>query len=234
MKKNRLFCSRDLLRALLLTMVITGLLASAHYSGLTEYLDLDKLPLLQEKIAGLPWLVNRFCFVIVGALVIVCGLGRSLLSLAGGLFYGTVEGTTFSVLAALSGSLLIFAFVRRLGRPRFLAKVSGHLEKADKLVTDNGFLAVILIRQLPLACILINILLALTRVTLTEFILGSIVGFLPEALVFALYGSSAHGGFFSKVTIASLLLVLVVVGIKFLLHKFNIADGSDDENQSEP
>ncbi len=228
MDKNRSTNARDILRTIFLALTISGLLALAHYSGLSEYLDLDKLPLLQEKLSGLPWLVNRICFVVLGALVIVCGLGRSVLSLAGGIFYGTFWGTTFSVLAALLGSLLIFAFVRQLGRPRFLAKVSDHLEKADKLVAENGFIAVILIRQLPLACLLINILLALTRVTLTEFILGSLIGFLPEALIFALYGSSAHGGFFSKVTTASILLVLIVIGIKLLLKKFNV-NGNDEK-----
>jgi uncharacterized membrane protein YdjX (TVP38/TMEM64 family) len=75
---------------------------------------------------------------------------------------------------------------------------------------------------------MVNILLALTRVSLTEFIFGSIVGFLPEAIIFALYGSSAHGGFFGKVTLASLLLVGAVVGVKFLLHKFNINNDNED------
>jgi len=230
MAKNSPINTHDILRALLLTLVITGLLAIVHYSGLSDYLDRDKLPLLQEKLSALPWLVNRICFIVGGALVIVCGLGRSVLSLAGGLFYGTLWGTIFSVLAALLGSLLIFTFVRRLGQPWFSAKVSGHLEKADKLVAENGILAVILIRQLPLACLLVNVLLALTRVTLPKFILGSIIGFLPEAIIFALYGSSAHGSFFNKVTIASFLLVLVVVGINFLSHKFNgNGDGDGDE-----
>jgi len=219
---------RDILRALLLALVISGLLAIAYYSGLTDYLNLEKLPLLQEKLAALPWLVNRLCFVVGGALAIVCGLGRSVMSLAAGLFYGPYWGAFFSIMTSLLASLLIFAFVRRIGRPRFLDRVKGHIEKADRLVADNGFMAVIIIRQLPLACLMVNILLALTRVSLTEFIFGSIVGFLPEAIIFALYGSSAHGGFLGKITLASLLLVGVVIGIKFLLHKFNLNNENED------
>ena len=213
--------ARDIWRALLLALVISGLLAIAHYSGLTSYLNLKKLPLLQEKLAALPWAVNRLCFIVGGALAIVCGLGRSIMSLAAGLFYGPYWGALLSITTSLLASLMIFAFVRRIGRPRFLDRVKGYIEKADQLVADNGFTAVIIIRQLPLACLMVNILLALTRVSLTEFIFGSIVGFLPEAIIFALYGSSAHGGFFGKITLASLLLVGVVIGIKFLTKKFN-------------
>ncbi len=221
MTDNYSFSYRNIGRILLLALVLSSVLAIVHFSGLKEYLHPDKIPLLQEKLAALPEFMGRLLFIAGGALVIVCGLGRSAVSLVSGVLYGPVWGAVYSVLAALSGSIVIFAFFRLLGRPLFLDRISGYVEKADKLVARNGFLAVILIRQLPLACLLVNILLALTRVSLVEFVCGSVVGFLPEAIVFALYGSSAQSGFFSKVAIASILLVVVVIGMKFLSQKLN-------------
>jgi uncharacterized membrane protein YdjX (TVP38/TMEM64 family) len=210
-----------ILRALGLALIITVLLAVVHYSGLRSYLSLEQMPVLKEKLAGLPWIVNRLVFVGGGALAIVCGLGRSLVSLAGGLFYGVWEGAVFSLLAALTGSLIIFTFVRLLKRPLFSHKLGKYLGRVDQLVAENGILAVILIRLLPLTSLLLNVLIAMTRVSLSEFIIGSLIGFLPETIVFTLYGSSTQGGFFSKVTIASGLLVVVVVGCKIFSQKIN-------------
>ena len=219
MSENNLF--NNALRALGLALVITLLLAVVHYSGLRTYLSLEQMPLLKEKLAGLPWIVNRLVFVLGGALVIICGLGRSLVSLAGGLFYGVWEGVIFSLTAALVGSLVIFTFVRFFKRPLFSHKLGKYLARVDQLVADNGILAVILIRLLPLTSLLLNVLIAMTRVTLPEFVIGSLIGFLPETLVFSLYGSSTQGGFLSKVTIASGLLVAVVVGCKIFSRKIN-------------
>ena len=217
----------NILRALGLALVISAALAVVHYSGLRSYLNLEQIPVLQEKLAALPWLLNRAAFVFGGALAIVCGLGRSMVSLAGGMFYGAGPGAVLSLLAALTGALVIFTVVRLFKRPLFINKLGGYLEKVDQLVTDNAILAVILIRLLPLTSLLLNILLALTRVTPVQFIIGSIIGFLPETIVFTLYGSSAQGGFFSKVTIASGLLVVVVVGCKFFSQKINTINSKE-------
>jgi len=222
-------------RALLLALGLSGLLGIAHYYGWFAYLNPAHLPVIQEKLAGLPWLVNRLLFVIGAAAAIVCGLGRSVISLAGGLWYGALQGTIISLLAALSGSLVVFAFVRRFGRPLFADRLSGYLKKADDLATRNGLLAVILIRQFPLSCLMINILLALTHIGWRDFILGSTLGFLPEALIFTLYGSSPHHNFMVRISCASLLLITVTIGVKLLLFQTeqNQPENSPDDYQGE-
>jgi len=210
-------------RTLILIAILCGLLGLTHFSGLGNYLDPRHLPFLREQLVGLPPLAAKTLFVAGGALLILAGVGRNAVSLAGGIIYGAGWGAVYSVLAALLGSLPVFGLVRALGRPFFPGRIGAYLESADRLVTRNGFLAVILIRQLPLACLLVNVLIAVTRVRTAQFIAGSLVGFLPEALVFALYGSSAQEGFCTRAAIASILLLAIAVGAK-LLHKKLTAD----------
>ena len=198
-------------RTLLLVLSLSLALALIHFSGAADYLDPRHWPYWQSRLENMPPGTAIFFFIGAGALAISIGLGRSAVSLAAGMLYGAIPGTVYSVAAALLGSLVIFGVVRYLSRPDPAKKFGRYFEKAEQLVSHNGLLAVILIRQLPLACLLINVLLALTRITLRQFILGSLLGFLPESLIFALYGSSARQHFFIQMSLATMLLVSVIL-----------------------
>jgi uncharacterized membrane protein YdjX (TVP38/TMEM64 family) len=139
--------------------------------------------------------------------VVVYGLGYvastvlllpgSVLTLGAGFAWGPVLGVAIvspvSVLAAtaafLLGRTLLRARVeRRLGRDRRVAAM-------DRAVGDNGLKLVLLLRLSPILPFnLLNYALALTRVRLRDYVIGSAVGMFPATVLFVYLGSLVQSG----------------------------------------
>ena len=155
--------------------------------------------------------------------MISLGVPRSLVSILGGVVFGLWLGIVLALAAALLGSVAIFSLTRVLGRPLFKQKIGAYQKIIAQYSKSNGFLLVILLRQLPLTCILVNVLIGLAPITTGVFLLGSIVGLLPETVIFALYGSSLQTGFVLRISVASFLLVLLVLLVRIYYQRSALA-----------
>jgi uncharacterized membrane protein YdjX (TVP38/TMEM64 family) len=78
-------------------------------------------------------------------------------------------------------------------------------------------------RQLPLTSLLINVLIGLTSISLGIFLLGSIVGLLPETIIFALFGSSLQERFVLRIAIASSLWIILILIIRLFFRRSPLA-----------
>jgi uncharacterized membrane protein YdjX (TVP38/TMEM64 family) len=125
--------------------------------------------------------------------------------------------------AALLGSTVVFLLTKMLGRSLFKQKVGPYLKIIENHSKTNGFLMVVLMRQLPLTCILINVLIGLTSISTGIFLLGSIVGLLPETIIFTLFGSSLQESFVLRVSLAAFLLILLILVLKIYLQRSELA-----------
>ena len=204
---------QKIIKAILLAILLAGALAVVNFSFLGDYLDVRNLDALQANLVEFQnW--APAVFLLIGALVITLGAPRSIIAILGGVVFGFFWGVILALAAALLGSIVIFLLTKWLGRPLFKQKVEKYLKAVEEHVETHGILIVILLRQLPLTCMLVNVLIGLTSISFSAFLLGSVVGLLPEAVIFALYGSSLQQDFVLRVTIASILLVLLVWVIK--------------------
>jgi uncharacterized membrane protein YdjX (TVP38/TMEM64 family) len=213
---------RNIIKTIMLVALLTGSLALIRFSPLGYYLDPSRLHLLQEKLAGFNSLAPVIFFA-AGSLLIAMGAPRSVIHILAGMLFGFFAGMFVSTAAAFSGSLVIFWLTRLLGRPLFQQKIGNRLKAVEGHIENNGFLVVVLLRQLPLTSMIVSILIGLTSVNTTVFILGSIAGLLPEAVIFSLFGSSVRGGFAARVSVASLLLVLLVISVRVYLKRSPLA-----------
>ena len=125
--------------------------------------------------------------------------------------------------AALLGSMAIFWLTKLLGRPFIKQNVAHYLKTLEDYSQTNGFLLVILLRQLPLTCQFVNVLMGLSSIPTGDFVLGSIVGLLPETLIFAIFGSSLREKFMLRVSLAALLLIALAWGIKYFYQHSALA-----------
>ena len=197
-------------KALLLAILLAGALSIVHFSPLGEYLDVRHLDALQARLVEFhSW--TPVVFLLFGSLVITLGAPRSIIAILGGIVFGFFGGVMLALATALLGSIFIFLLTKWLGRPLFKQKVGIYLKAVEEHVQTDGFLIVVLLRQLPLTCILVNVLIGLTSISTGTFLMGSAVGLLPEAVIFALYGSSLQQRFILQVSIASILLILLVL-----------------------
>lgn len=213
-------------QAVFKAVALSGFFALAlglmRYSPIGEFLQTTEVDTLQRYLTRFHiWAPG--VYVALGALVITIGAPRSLVSLLGGSVFGLGWGTTLAMAAAFLGSLSIFGMTRWLGRPLFKIKVGRFVESLEAYCLENGFLTVILLRQLPLTCFLVNVILGLTPIRIRTVIAASLIGLLPETLIFVMFGSSLQESFALRVSIASSLLILLVIGITMLYARSSFA-----------
>lgn len=127
-------------------------------------------------------------YALAGALLTIVGVPRFLICSLGGLAFGFAWGLAWSHLATLLGSYATFLFVRWGGREWSLDHFP-RLRGLTGQMHQRGVLAVLLIRQLPMAGFYNNLLLGLTPVTHRDFWLGSFFGFLPMGVTASLLGA---------------------------------------------
>ena len=213
---------RNIIKTIMLVVLLTGSLALIRFSPLGYYLDPSHLHLLQDKLAGFHSLAPVIFFA-AGALLIAMGAPRSIIHILAGMVFGFFAGMFVSIAAAFSGSIVIFWLTRLLGRPLFRQKIGHRLKVLEGHLENNGFLVIVILRQLPLTSMIVSILIGLTSVNTTVFILGSIAGLLPEAVIFSLFGSSVREGFALRVSVASILLVLLIISIRVYFRRSPLA-----------
>ncbi|CAI8944687.1 TVP38/TMEM64 family protein [Methylocaldum szegediense] len=127
-------------------------------------------------------------FTSAGAVLTAIGAPRLILCSLGGLVFGFAWGLVWSQLATVLGSYLTLLLVRRFRIGYGLRKVR-QFERLVRQIACNGVLAVVLIRQLPLNNFYNNVLLGLTDVRHVDFLVGSLIGFLPMGITACLIGA---------------------------------------------
>lgn len=128
-------------------------------------------------------------FVTLTAGLMVFGIPRLLFFALGGYAFGFWLGLLLSLVGALMGSLVAFKVVRWSGRNWLASRFGDYAPLRRVMYVRPTVLSVALVRTLPLSNIVINIGLAMSRVTSPIFLAGTLIGFIPQGVVAALVGS---------------------------------------------
>jgi len=127
------------------------------------------------------------------ALLTALGTPRLLLCSLGGVVFGFAWGLAWALAGTLLGSYALFLAVRWKGRDYTLNRCPRLRGLAHNL-QRRGVLSVALVRQIPLNCFYNTVLLGLAPVSHRDFLLGSLLGFLPLALTACLLGAGLIQG----------------------------------------
>jgi uncharacterized membrane protein YdjX (TVP38/TMEM64 family) len=76
-----------------------------------------------------------------------------------------------------------------------------------RMMRQHGVVAMILIRQLPITALASNLLCSVSGVRARHYFFGSLIGLLPGAIIFVVFGAGVRRDFGLRATAASLLLV---------------------------
>jgi uncharacterized membrane protein YdjX (TVP38/TMEM64 family) len=166
---------------------------------LTVVVNLSFLPfphyfkwfLLEIKHLG-PW--GPVVFVILYAIVCLCFLPGSALTLAAGFMFGMFWGAAASSLGATLGATAAFLIARTVGRRWFERRLATHpvFLRIDHAIGGQGFKIVLLTRLCSLLPFdLTSYAFGLIDVPLGRYIAATWLGRLPEVLVWAYIGSTA-------------------------------------------
>ncbi|MFJ5761137.1 TVP38/TMEM64 family protein [Neobacillus sp. NPDC093182] len=152
----------------------------------------------------------------------------SILSLAGGLAFGPVWGTVYTIIGATLGAVLSFGLARVLGTNLFRVR----LEKWKRLETEvreKGFLYILVLRLIPVFPFdLVSYVAGVSKVKFWAFLFGTLLGIVPGTFAYNFLGSSFFQGNTLFVIIAAAVFILVTLIPLFL--KKRVVKNSNGRN----
>jgi len=172
-------------RVVLLCAVIIGAMVLAYLLPIRARLQdpaLDRRVILSAGV----WIYPASLATV--AILVSCGVPRLLLCAVGGMILGFWWGIAIVQLGSLLGYYAVFLFIRWGGRDWALHRWPA-LRKWSNLVHDHGIMGVILLRQLPIHGSFVNLGLGLSHVKHRDFLVGTAIGSLPEAIPATLAGA---------------------------------------------
>lgn len=153
-----------------------------------------------------------FVFISIGGLLTAVGFPRQVLSFLGGYAFGVVKGLSIALLSVTLGCMLTFFYARFFGRGWVKRKFPRKIKRVDDFLKDSPFAMTLLIRLLPVGNNMATSAAAgVSGVSPVAFITGSMVGYIPQTLVFALAGSGIELN--TEWNIALSVILFVISGI---------------------
>ncbi len=193
--------------------------------------------LMLAVLAGLGWGLRRLgldgvvvqagdhgplVFALVASLACAIGLPRQVVAYTAGLAYGFWTGFGLALAAEMVGCAIDFWGARALGRrwaSRFLTGESapGRLARLEAFLVSKAFTATLTIRLLPVGNNLaLNVLAGVSRIRAVPFLAASLLGYVPQTVVFTLLGGGVRVSEGLQLGLAAVLL-LVSVGLGVVL-----------------
>ncbi|MFW5488468.1 MAG: TVP38/TMEM64 family protein [Desulfovibrio sp.] len=204
MTQNKKTPVKALLKGLVLigTLVCIGWFIRA--SGLEHMFDTAWVDREIRGRGALGWLL----FIAGTGLLTGIGLPRQIPAFLAGYAFGAVAGTVVAVLGCGLGCVLSFSYARFLGREFVQAKFGKRIAKVDAFLSTSPFSMSLLLRLMPVGNNLLTCLIGgVTSIPLLPFVAGSIVGYTPQTLIFALLGSGIRVNSTVRYGLAAVLFV---------------------------
>ena len=208
-----------LLRIALLCLVLATAIGVVYLSPIGAWLkDKDALRTTLDAL-GI-WAFPLFILAVAG--LVAGGMPRLLFCGLGGWLFGFWTALLLNETATLLAYYGVFLFVRWGGRDWVLHKWP-KLQRWADTIQKQGTLGVILVRQVPVHGTLINLCLGLSRLRHRDFLLGTAIGIIPEAIPATLIGAGlASANLKRSVTLIVLAVVcFVVIGLacRYLIRR---------------
>jgi uncharacterized membrane protein YdjX (TVP38/TMEM64 family) len=175
----------SLRRVLILAAIMLGAIALAYFLPIRAHLQDPRLD--RRVILSAGYWVYPASIAIV-AILVGCGVPRLLLCGVAGMILGFWWGLAMVQVGTLIGYYAAFLFVRWGGRSWALQRWPA-LRKWAEIARNHGVMGVILLRQLPIHGSFINLGLGISNVKHRQFLLGTLIGSLPEAIPACLAGA---------------------------------------------
>lgn len=173
---------------------------------------------------------GNFVFLLSAGLLIAVGLPRQIVSFLGGYAFGLLPGTGLALAATGLGCIISFTFARFMGREFISARFPDRLKKADGFLKHNTFAMALLIRLLPLGSNLVtNLVAGVSSAGASGFFAGSVLGYIPQTVIFALLGSGINLDPALRITSSVFLFVLSTALGLYLYRSYRQGQGLNGE-----
>lgn len=179
----------------ILAAFVVVLLAVVSVSPLGDYLG--RMREVSDHLRGLG-LLAPVVLTLGVAVLVALGFPRLLFCVIAGMALGFWSGLLWTQLGTLLGNYALFLAARSVGHDWALRALAKRGKRLHDLVREEGVAGVILARQLPVPGLAVNLACGLLPLRHRQFLLGTLIGQLPEAIPCTLFGAGVIGGSFKK------------------------------------
>ncbi len=205
--------TRQVLTAVL---VVAAFMALAHFTPMKAWIT--NVQTWKSFVREFGWMAHAV-FMLVTAGAVMMGVPRLAFCSAAGLIFGFGEGLVLSLVGSTLGSYGAFI----LSRHGFRRAAEARAEKWPWLKTmlkKPSVMRVFWARQLMVPGIVLNVLIGMTPVRHSRFLLGTSLGYLPLNIAFSLVGSGL-GKESITTTMTQLLAAMAVINVAaWLVFRF--------------
>ena len=141
-----------------------------------------------------------------------------ILTMFGGYVFGVVWGTIYSLIGMTIGSIIVFLIAKKVGRPFFSRIISKkELEHFDVFFKKRGDMSILLARSILILFPpdVVSVAAGLTQIKLRHYVIFSVLGFIPNLFILALFGRQLSQGINPATITLLVLIVLAILGYIF-------------------
>ncbi len=165
-------------------------------------------------------LLGDVVFVLAGAAACVAGVPRQAVAFSGSYAFGLWAGAALALVAQAIGCAVSFGWARALGRGWAAGRLRGRLARADRFLAANPFVSTLVLRLLPVGnSLALNLLAGVSAVPALPFLAASVIGFVPQTIIFALLGGGIRVEKGWQIGIAGGLFLSSALGGLWLLRR---------------
>lgn len=177
---------------------------------------------------------GQLVFIAAGLVFTAAGLPRQLVGVLAGYAFGFAAGTGLALAAVTLGCIAAFYYARFLGRDFVAHRFPSKVKRIDAFLSQNPLAMTMLIRFLPLGSNLAtNLAAGVSSVRAAPFFMGSLIGYLPQTVVFALIGSGIGIDPWTRIGLGAALFALSGVLGVHVYRRYRHGPGFDDEVDSQ-
>lgn len=190
-RKGEWDMKRHWLKILFLLMVV-GAVVGAKLLLQDDYLTIDKVKEERERLLLL--IESHYVLAVLTFLILYVSTalflpGALVLTVAGGMMFGTIYTAIYANIAATIGAILAFLAARFVFGHWAQEKFKEPLRRFNEELSRHGHNYLLVLRILPLApFFVVNYCAGITKIPLRTYIWTTSVGMLPGALLYAFIG----------------------------------------------
>ncbi len=212
-----IFSLRAILRGIALIAILAAaglLLKKFGIAGMLDEAWMDQ-HVRQNGIEG------ELIFMTAASILAAGGFPRQVLSFLAGYAFGFAEGSAYMLLASAIGCAAAFLVARYIARDLVSERLPARFKRVDAFLSENTFIATLVLRFLPFTNNLAtNLAAGLSRARGTAFVGASIIGYIPQTVIFALLGSGISLDPELRISLAAILFAISSVFGVYLFRKF--------------
>ncbi|MDF1537021.1 MAG: VTT domain-containing protein [bacterium] len=169
-------------------------------------------------------------FVLGTGILISLGVPRIWISALGGAVYGAALGAVFSLCSSIIGATALFfagsTFLGSVAQRRLRNRAGKFVERLNR----EAFWWTLYLRLFPFSNSTVqSLLFGSLRVPFSAFISGSILGFIPLTVVFAMFGSGGVKGNYYQIWLGFGFIAAVAL-LRFLMNQVARGKTAEDRN----